>query len=869
MRAINALFPSLAVVLALPVMAPHTNAAPATPTARHIATLDQSLLVAGHTPLQDAITRAIAERKAQGLPVPSATFEVTDDAVLAPTGKSPLTPVQGRQITVVARTTIHYDGPEQAGRAAWPDFGIPSSLPPGADGFVIPGDYSSLIRDRLAERVPGIWDRYTFGHEPRTCVYTERITITFAPEGTPGPAPMGDASQTNELLMGFTIIGPNLVYQLGQTLEIAGVDVASFTVKFGFDYGVGLRLPMQVGMTLAESMLEGSTYTGATTASGLNWQSGHYAQVGVPEEQGNEFVLRLFLGATIDIDVFDHDVFKYTVGVDEDHSSSFAAPFGPGATFDLPTVNIPVWGYDFGVGSVEIGLQLTPQLGSDRFEAQWQVSDEGQGGGSLLYSNPANALSLGPITGVDGPGYATIKLDDFKYCFTNFTLEVGLYLGLSVLSGEWTFPFALPGIDLSSITDDLYLGTHSGTPGAIESAIAIQNVAPTAAIDRGAATLIQGVPTFVTERLAPQTFTGTARDPGRDDLTLTWDWGDGLPTPDVSTSYPVPHEVTENQTHAFGSACLFDVALQAADDDGAKGGDHAPVLVLSEVPHVARLDGYWLHQLGQNGATDFSADQLQCILGVVRHCSKVFSETRDISTLQGAFDVLFLGAPGTRGEEQTDDVIGVGGGGRSGREQLDRELLVTWLNFAQGTFGYFEGLDTDADGIGDMAFAAVLDGIETTRLDPDATEGALHRAIGSLHALNVGRVGSVAWGPAITRQDVIAKGTHTAAAGSAIEGSANDVQERGKEIEGLRCASTAAGTMEISFSVVAGAMVRLDIFDVSGRRVRSFDGTHGSGTQRILWDGASESGRPMASGVYIVVLEKQGVVSRAKGILLR
>lgn len=868
MRPIHALPTGLALVLALSSWAPNTIAGPTRPIAESIATLDQSLLLTERTPLQNTISRSIAERRARGLPVPSSvTFTLQ-----APAGEEPLPTPQGRQITLVATTTIHYDNPQQAGKTEWPPFEIPGSGPPDATGTITPIDYSSQIRARVEERDPGFWERHTFGQEPRTARFTERITITYPTEGAPGPGATGDAALTNDVLMGFTIVGPNLHYILDPCVDIGLVEVCA-VADFGFDYGLGLRLPMQIGMTLPESMLEGSASTGSTTALGLNWLPGRYGLAGVPQELGNEFVMRLFFGVEINLTVDGSSVYSTTFGINENHSKSFASPFGPGATFDLPPIDIPLWGYDIVVAGVEIGVRLTPQLGSDRFDARWQVSGEGTGSGNLSYTNPAVALPLGPVGAIDGPGNANVTMDLFKYYFTNFALAPAVYLKLTSIFGDWTFPFGLPGVDLSAITAGLNVGPHSGTPGSIVAAIPIQNVTPTAVLDRSTAITIQGVPTFVTDRATANSFSGRARDPGRDDLTLTWDWDDGAPSPDVSTTYPVPYDVTETQSHVFGSACLSEIAFRAVDDDGAFAEDRAPVLVLPDAPHVARLEGYWLHQLGQNGETELSAGDLECLLGIVGHTSKVFSEIRDISTVQGAYDVLF---PGVAGEAvdalavgTPEDVVAIGAGAGHTREALDRDLLVTWLNFALGTYGYLEGLDTDADQIVNTTFAAFMEDVETNRLDPNATELALREEIERLRALNVARVGNVNRDAWLAGQGEITNRRVTAGSGSPDAGAARDGQPAGPEIEGIRCTSTATGTMDIAFSVAAGDGVRLGIYDIGGRRIRSFEGTYDSGTHRIHWDGRGESGHLMGSGVYILVLEKQGVVSRAKGILLR
>jgi len=59
--------------------------------------------------------------------------------------------------------------------------------------------------------------------------------------------------------------------------------------------------------------------------------------------------------------------------------------------------------------------------------------------------------------------------------------------------------------------------------------------------------------------------------------------------------------------------------------------------------------------------------------------------------------------------------------------------------------------------------------------------------------------------------------------------------------------------------------VRLDVLDLSGRRIRRLaDGTAGPGMTRLFWDGCDSSGRRVPSGVYIAWLQQEngGRISR-------
>jgi hypothetical protein len=54
----------------------------------------------------------------------------------------------------------------------------------------------------------------------------------------------------------------------------------------------------------------------------------------------------------------------------------------------------------------------------------------------------------------------------------------------------------------------------------------------------------------------------------------------------------------------------------------------------------------------------------------------------------------------------------------------------------------------------------------------------------------------------------------------------------------------------ISFQLAAAGPVRVDIIDVTGRAVRSWETQGAAGPNRVDWDGTDAAGRAVASGVY-------------------
>ena len=678
-----------------------------------------SAVAADRTPLQLALMATIARREAQGLPVPAVTFEYEQLSVS-------LLAVGAGVPPVVAKTVLHFDGPAQAGHDKWPDLVVRNNGSASLPGFINEGDYTQFVREKTAERLPGVWDVYEFGYQPRTYTITETITETSPDVNSIGLAAVNTA---DEFLMGLTIPGPNLDYSITFDVEECLGDLCATIVDFfaGFklDWTLGLRLPMNVSFTSSEPLLEGSTYFPTSRVNGLNWSAANYSAAGVPPEDGNEYITRFVFKFGVFLEVFGADVIDLGPNIDLNRTKDFATPFGPGATFALPDIDLTLWDFDAAVASASIGFRLTPHAGSDKFTANWSASGasgEASGDGSLNYSSPDISAIVGPLNAIDGPGSADVRLDAMRYFFTQFLLDLGLFFHLDVFGiVDETFVVPITDFDLSALTADLSVGTHAGTPSAFNASVAISNVAPTAEIDRTGTVVINGIQTFLGQ---PGSFTGTARDPGRDDLTLRWDWDDGAPAPDVTTTHPVPHEVTETQSHSFDATCLYRVGFSAEDDDQAMAQDQVPVLFVSNASLVAsRMEGYWQHQLHGVGDTDFSEATLGCYLKVVDFASLVFSERRSIATIADAHDVLFL-----KQNQAT--------------EQLDRELLVAWLNFANGTFGYNELVDANADGVDETPFASAMAGAEAVRLNPAATTAEIKDATTRVHNINASRVGS-------------------------------------------------------------------------------------------------------------------------------
>ncbi|MEV8371778.1 S8 family serine peptidase [Kribbella sp. NPDC056861] len=288
--------------------------------------------------------------------------------------------------------------------------------------------------------------------------------------------------------------------------------------------------------------------------------------------------------------------------------------------------------------------------------------------------------------------------------------------------------------DNGSFTVGVKVSDDDGGSQTASFPLQVTNVAPTAVIDETGATVVNGVPTFVAHSGQPVSFKARSTDPGSDDLALSWSWGDGPPSPDVTTSYPVnppgtdpatspslqPRDVTDSKSHVFGSACSYDVGFGSKDDDGGVAADSARVVVTGNA-RLTRIAPLWFLQTRAGlrvPPIDLPVSTLNCYLQVVQHMSPVFSEAKDVSTMAKANSVLNIQLLNPKAE-------------------FDRQALAAWLNFADGSFDLGTRVDTNLDLHLDSTFGAVMAQAESIRLNPASTNAQLRQQTLLLEKLNL------------------------------------------------------------------------------------------------------------------------------------
>jgi subtilisin family serine protease len=241
------------------------------------------------------------------------------------------------------------------------------------------------------------------------------------------------------------------------------------------------------------------------------------------------------------------------------------------------------------------------------------------------------------------------------------------------------------------------------------------DVAPTAAL-AAATRPWNGGALAVAHVGTPASFSVGVTDPGSDDISTSWQYGDGdrtlsrsllhPPTVDPAASPSIePRSLTVATRHTYTRACTRTVAVRTADDDGAASPIRVRTVVVLGTSTTRRPLSWWSSEYRNLTSTLPAADRT-CLLGVARTLSTVFPEQRALTTTADAVAALRPVAPTTA------------------RSAFDAHLLAVWLDVAAGSVDPFASFDP-GNGSPVTTVGAWLLSAEAVRNTSPATSAAL------------------------------------------------------------------------------------------------------------------------------------------------
>jgi hypothetical protein len=249
-------------------------------------------------------------------------------------------------------------------------------------------------------------------------------------------------------------------------LAVRDFTVYDFKAGFSLDWALGLRLPAEVILTGPEEMAQGSPYAFSSALLPQDWSEQDFINAGVAAEAGNELVVRLetFLGVKaiiLDINVCP----GCYVEADVDMSSSFTTPFGPGAYLPIPQIELSIRDWDLGIAAANVGLLISPRIGSTKITAEWQHMPGSQcaDSGQITFVAPGVPVSFGPVTICDTGSTidAEMQLTEFRYWLDQFLLGLSVNLDAELFGYEvWSGSPIAVELNLSPLSGFLSLDAH-------------------------------------------------------------------------------------------------------------------------------------------------------------------------------------------------------------------------------------------------------------------------------------------------------------------------------------------------------------------------------------------------------------------------
>ena len=369
-------------------------------------------------------------------------------------------------------------------------------------------------------------------------------------------------------------------------------------------------------------------------------------------------------------------------------------------------------------GVYPIGLEVTDAFGNTATTAS-----------TVTVTNVAPTVQVDSITPIDEHGTVTVTgtVTDPGW-LDPLTATISYDDGAAPVALAGALENGRPNATLSFSVDHQYgdngaftvqvCAADDDTTGNCDDAVAtVANVDPTAVIDTAGEQVYDGVSAFVVEAGEDLTVPVGSQDPGSDDLTFEWAWGDGTvdkqtslvnpPATDPAKSPSVqPRDVDRSQTHAYTDACAYTLDVTVTDDDNGSAADSALVLITGNGT-VSKGHGWWLNQYRVKTSNDFTPAELQCYLDIVGR------DQPGVRRAQGRVDA----GQGHPGAQQPGQVAG-------GRH-LRPAGLGAWLNFANGSVKLGTPVDTDGNGTLDSTFGAAMLHAETVRINPASTSAQI------------------------------------------------------------------------------------------------------------------------------------------------
>ena len=259
-----------------------------------------------------------------------------------------------------------------------------------------------------------------------------------------------------------------------------------------------------------------------------------------------------------------------------------------GSYFDPGFLDTHTFDWDFGDGNIATGTLTPYHIYGDNgiYTVTLTVTDDDGGVGTdtleVTVNNVAPTVEAGVDLEVDegaelvfagsffDPGF--LDTHTFNWDFGDGNFADGSLTPSHAYADNGVYTVTL------TVTDD------DGGVGVDTLTVTVYNVAPTASIDDVYQEQWFTLEENIIIMLDPANFTGSSYDPGADDLTFTWIWGDG--TPNTVTFYPnsallsptgavppggslvFPVEITETVTHVYTEPGEYVVTLIVEDDDG-------------------------------------------------------------------------------------------------------------------------------------------------------------------------------------------------------------------------------------------------------------------------------------------------------------